>query len=287
MPCPAAYRFRVSRGGAGAAFLILSLVLGGCAGSAMPSSRAADPSSLSGFPPDSPRLGSSFSGTGIVSHEHEEREVDPRMTRVLALPVPERVLSSDGANRAAIPGRRIRVPAVVAARRSNVAAEPLPPVRPCMFFSKRVGRAGEERRKPVALRPAPAEWRALAREAAEIFGLDAALILAVIRVESAFDHTAESSAGAQGAMQVMPATQEELGLIDPFDPRANVYAGAQYLMHLLRSFGTVDLALAAYNAGPANVEKYGGFPPFPETREFVRRVMLCWEAEKNSRPRAQ
>ena len=102
-------------------------------------------------------------------------------------------------------------------------------------------------------------------------------MLAVIRVESAFDHAAESPAGAQGAMQVMPATQEELGLIDPFDPRANVYAGSQYLMRLLQRFGSVELALAAYNAGPASVEKYGGIPPFAETRQFVREVMRHWK----------
>ena len=120
------------------------------------------------------------------------------------------------------------------------------------------------------------EWRRLAREAEEIFGLDAGLVLAVIQAESSFDHTAVSPVGAQGAMQIMPHTQEELGLIDPFDPRANVYAGSQYLMHQLQRFGSVELALAAYNAGPASVEQYGGIPPFPETQEFVRRVLVYW-----------
>ena len=124
--------------------------------------------------------------------------------------------------------------------------------------------------------PAPEEWRRLAHEAEEIFGLDAGLVLAVIQAESSFDHTAVSPVGAQGAMQIMPHTQEELGLIDPFDPRANVYAGSQYLMHQLQRFGSVELALAAYNAGPASVEQYGGIPPFPETQEFVRRVLVYW-----------
>ena len=124
--------------------------------------------------------------------------------------------------------------------------------------------------------PAPEEWRRLAREAEEIFGLDAGLVLAVIQAESSFDHTAVSPVGAQGAMQIMPHTQEELGLIDPFDPRANVYAGSQYLMHQLQRFGSVELALAAYNAGPGSVEQYGGIPPFPETQEFVRRVLVYW-----------
>ena len=117
--------------------------------------------------------------------------------------------------------------------------------------------------------PAPEEWRRLAREAEEIFGLDAGLVLAVIQAESSFDHTAVSPVGAQGAMQIMPHTQEELGLIDPFDPRANVYAGSQYLMHQLQRFGSVELALAAYNAGPGSVEQYGGIPPFPESQLFL------------------
>ena len=105
--------------------------------------------------------------------------------------------------------------------------------------------------------PAPEEWRRLAREAEEIFGLDAGLVLAVIQAESSFDHTAVSPVGAQGAMQIMPHTQEELGLIDPFDPRANVYAGSQYLMHQLQRFGSVELALAAYNAGPGIIGRQG------------------------------
>lgn len=119
----------------------------------------------------------------------------------------------------------------------------------------------------------PPPWHAIIDEAHAIFGLDKALIAAVIRVESNFQADAESPRGAQGAMQLMPGTQADLGLIDPFDPRANVYAGAQYLKQQLDRFGRVDLALAAYNAGPANVEKYGGVPPFAETRDFVRRVM--------------
>ena len=77
-------------------------------------------------------------------------------------------------------------------------------------------------------------------------------------------------------MQIMPHTQEELGLIDPFDPRANVYAGSQYLMRQWQRFGSVELALAAYNAGPGSVEQYGGIPPVPETQEFVRRVLVYW-----------
>ena len=228
-------------------------------------------------------------GTGVLSHEHEEREILPRAARVASSPL---VTEKGGAPRV------IRMPVIprpsapstheTALSGLNGAADVYAlspyarllarPESPRMFSSRRSGEhAGKER---AAVRPAPAEWAKLAREAGEIFGLDAALVLAVIRAESAFNHAAESPAGAQGAMQVMPGTQVELGLIDPFDPRANIYAGSQYLMELIRRFGSVELALAAYNAGPASVEKYGGVPPFPETREFVRRVMAYWEAGK-------
>ncbi len=133
-------------------------------------------------------------------------------------------------------------------------------------------------RRPHTPGPIPEQWQTLAREAQEIFGLDAALVLAVIRVESDFNHVARSPAGAQGAMQIMPDTQEELGLIDPFDPRANVYAGSQYLMEQLQRFRSPELALAAYNAGPGTVEKYSGIPPFEETQAFVRQVMYYWKS---------
>ena len=83
-------------------------------------------------------------------------------------------------------------------------------------------------------------------------------------------------------MQIMPDTQEVLGLIDPFDPRANVYAGSQYLMQQFLRFGSPELALAAYNAGPGNVRKYGGIPPFAETQNFVRKVLSRWKEEKSA-----
>ena len=116
------------------------------------------------------------------------------------------------------------------------------------------------------------EWTRIIRKAANIHGLPEALIASVIHTESAFQARAESPKGAQGAMQIMPQTQRELGLTDPFDPEANVLAGCAYLRRQLDCFGSLELALAAYNAGPANVKKYGGIPPFPETRDYVARV---------------
>ena len=116
------------------------------------------------------------------------------------------------------------------------------------------------------------EWKRIIRKASRLHGLPESLIASVIHTESAFQAGAQSPKGAQGAMQIMPETQQELGLDDPFDPEANVLAGCAYLRKQLDRFGSLELALAAYNAGPANVKKYGGIPPFPETRDYVARV---------------
>ena len=124
------------------------------------------------------------------------------------------------------------------------------------------------------------EWKRIIRKAAGIHGLPEELIASVIHTESAFQARAESPKGAQGAMQIMPQTQQELGLTDPFDPEANVLAGCAYLRRQLDRFGSLELALAAYNAGPANVKKYGGIPPFPETRDYVARVTSRFKHSK-------
>lgn len=117
------------------------------------------------------------------------------------------------------------------------------------------------------------EWENIIQHASKVSGLDAALIAAVIAVESDFDAYAVSSKGAQGAMQIMPETQMELGLEDAFDPFTSVEAGSRYLRKQLDRFGKIDLALAAYNAGAGNVLRYGGIPPFKETQDYVRKVM--------------
>ena len=110
-------------------------------------------------------------------------------------------------------------------------------------------------------------------EAAEKFDLDADLIHAVIQTESAYNPVAESPVGAQGLMQLMPALQADMGVTDPFDPRENIMAGSEYLKRLLtRHDGNVALALASYNAGPGNVTRYKGVPPFKETRNYVKKI---------------
>ena len=108
---------------------------------------------------------------------------------------------------------------------------------------------------------------------AEKFKLDRSLVKAVIKAESDFDPQVVSSKGAQGLMQLMPETAKEVGVNNPFDPSESIYGGSFYLRKMLDSFDqNLDYALAAYNAGPGAVRKYGGIPPYAETQNYVRRV---------------
>lgn len=124
----------------------------------------------------------------------------------------------------------------------------------------------------AALDARAAHWRPEVARVAARHGLETDLLLALVRVESCFDAKARSRAGAVGLTQLMPATARELGVSNSLDAKANLDGGARYLARMLKRFGNETLALAAYNAGPGNVEKYGGVPPFPETRSYVRRI---------------
>src|SRR6185436_1395414 len=123
--------------------------------------------------------------------------------------------------------------------------------------------------EPAAL---PAQYRDLIARAAKEHGVDARVVNALIEVESAYHTRAVSPKGARGLMQVMPATGRLYGALDLFDPKVNVEAGVQHLKKLLSRYD-LPLALAAYNAGEAAVDRFGGIPPFRETQNYVTRIL--------------
>jgi hypothetical protein len=125
------------------------------------------------------------------------------------------------------------------------------------------------------------DLRALAIDAARRHGLDPELVLAVIAVESAFRPDAVAPKGAQGLMQLMPATARSLDVRDPMDPAANLDGGARYLGSLVARYdGDLDRALAAYNAGPGAVDRHKGIPPYKETQGYVKKVMKKYKGKK-------
>jgi len=139
-----------------------------------------------------------------------------------------------------------------------------PTMAPEMFLRSQANSPSEDHRKILAS----------IDKAADRYRLPPALIKAVVKAESDFQIRAVSPAGAQGLMQLMPATARELGVTDPFDVDQNIQGGAQYLRRMLDRFnGNVHLALTAYNAGPGTVARYDGKVPYPETRNYVQRVI--------------
>ncbi len=123
---------------------------------------------------------------------------------------------------------------------------------------------------------APANrWADTFRTAAERYNLPPGLLEAVAQVESGFDPNAVSPAGAQGLMQFMPATAASLG-VNPLDPDSAIVGAARYLSSHLERFGTIEKALAAYNAGPGAVQRHGGVPPFTETQQYISKVLAAW-----------
>ncbi|WP_326407608.1 lytic transglycosylase domain-containing protein [Sporolactobacillus sp. THM19-2] len=126
-------------------------------------------------------------------------------------------------------------------------------------------------KQPVA---EPGGYDGLIRRAGEKYAVDPRLIQSIISAESGGNPSAVSSSGALGLMQLMPDTARSMGVTDAMDPAENIDGGTKYFRQLLDQYnGRADLALAAYNAGSGNVDKYAGIPPFPETQAYVRRVL--------------
>jgi len=141
-----------------------------------------------------------------------------------------------------------------------------------------VGSLGQQAALPVggarASRPMGPELEPLISEMSGKYGVPDWLVRNVIRQESGGNAAATSPVGAQGLMQLMPGTARDLGVQDAYDPRQNVEGGVKYLSQMMRMFdGDLTKAVAAYNAGPGNVQKYGGVPPFAETQNYVKRIL--------------
>ena len=142
--------------------------------------------------------------------------------------------------------------------------------------------AGATRRADMARKRLSVPFAHEISFAAKRHQLDDRLVAAIVEIESAFDPRVVSPRGAIGLMQIMPELAGESAL-DPFDPRMNLELGARYFSQLMRRYeGNVELALAAYNAGPGAVDRFGGMPPYRETNRFVERVLKAYDGHQNA-----
>lgn len=139
------------------------------------------------------------------------------------------------------------------------------------------GRAAAAGGQPGVTGPSPARIDDLIKLKSLKYRIDPSLVKAVIKTESGFNCSAVSGKGAMGLMQLMPATAVSLGVYNPFDPEENIEGGVRYLRNLLERFGgNLTLALAAYNAGPKHIEKYGVIPAYRETENYIKKVLSSY-----------
>jgi soluble lytic murein transglycosylase-like protein len=164
----------------------------------------------------------------------------------------------------------------IARRMSEISSGPAIDVAAFDGFVEAANARSNDAASPAVARTPRGEIERLVKLSAAEYGVDPALIEAIIERESAFDSNAISGAGARGLMQLMPQTAAGLGVTDSYDAAQNVAGGTRYLRSLLDRFGNVELAVAAYNAGPEAVRRYGGVPPYEETKSYVRNVMVSY-----------
>ena len=181
---------------------------------------------------------------------------------------------------AAVQSRVAEIQGLIATANGQQAVQPAPQSQGVSFDQQLQSATGQ---LGVAASPAGAaqlsgggssQFDSQIQAAAQKYGIDPALLKGLIKQESDFNPNAGSSAGAQGLCQLMPGTARSLGCTNPLDPAQSIDAGAKYLRQQLDAFGgDVRKALAAYNAGPGAVQRYGGVPPYSETQNYVQKVM--------------
>jgi soluble lytic murein transglycosylase-like protein len=166
--------------------------------------------------------------------------------------------------------------------RGGVSFTNVPSLPSCKVFSKKSksGWSGSDRRKNHDSGKYDIDITRVSRR----YNIDPHLIKAIIQAESDFNHRAVSKQGAQGLMQLMPATARELRVLNPFNPQENIDGGTRYFRRLMNTFGgNVKLSLAAYNAGPGQVLQAKGVPPIPETIRYVNKVLRQYRVYKTGR----